>query len=78
MTSNVPKPAARQPGWQVEPHLYCTYLLTNLGILVTALWGSKMLRLREDAEKCTQLFSNTCPGYNPSCGDTQVLLRELS
>lgn len=36
-----------------------------------------MTRLREDAEKCAQLFSNICTGYNPNWGDTQVLLRAL-
>lgn len=38
----------------------------NPGNLVV--WGSKMPRLREDADQCTQLFSNICTGYNPSWG----------
>ena len=42
-----------------------------------ALWGSKMPRLQEDAERCAQLFSNICTGHNPSYSDVQILLKEF-
>lgn len=67
----LPNPAAMQPvvgGANAPPpvlHVF-TNQPWNPGHL--AVLGSKMLRLREEADRCAQLFSNICTGYNPSWG----------
>ena len=63
-----------KPSSQPVLHVYTTQPWNASDL---ALLGSKMPRLREDAEKCAQLFSNVCAGCRPNWGDTQVLLREL-
>lgn len=63
MVSNVlPKPAAMQPGVAGKAPLPVLHVFTNQPWNPSdlALWGSKMPRLREDDEKCAQLFSNIC------------------